>query len=104
MGLLGPVPNFEMGERREPGFGGYAARSDIPNLNMDPRQFPGGMGHHYGGGDGFNDRRDEMGPGRRFPDEFRGSQMGSNLDRPIDGPMDRPTDRPMDISAYWASN
>lgn len=101
----GPLSDYPVGEYGEPGFGGYSSSQDFLDSGMNqrpfpdgmgPRPFPDGMGHRpaedgFGPGGG----RDGYGrsgllkesPGRMYPDEYRGSQMGSNL-------MDKPLERP----------
>ncbi|XP_035862187.1 uncharacterized protein si:ch211-197h24.6 isoform X2 [Sander lucioperca] len=100
----GPLSNYPMGDYGESGFGGYdySTRQDFLDSGMDRRPFPDGMGNHPAGiGDGFGSGggRDSYGrsgllkdsPGRMYPDEYRGSQMGRSLmDRPMDKPLERP--------------
>lgn len=74
----------------------------FPDSDMGCRPFPDGMGRHPAvGGDGFGsgggiDSYGRSGlmddsPGRMYPDEYRGSQMGSGLmDRPVNKPLERP--------------
>lgn len=98
----GPLSNYPAEEYGEPGFGGYSTGQDFPDPGMDLRLFQDSMGHRPSrGGDSFGPGggRDAYGrsgllegsPGRMYPDEYRGGQMGSNLmDRTIDKPVDRP--------------
>ncbi|XP_068998974.1 uncharacterized protein [Embiotoca jacksoni] len=98
----GPLPDFSVGEYREPGFGGFPNMQDFPESGMDRRPFSDGMGRRpAGGGNGFGPGGTRGGYGRGglleenprklFPDEYPGNQMGSSLlDRPMDKPLDRP--------------
>lgn len=98
----GPYPDHPMDEFREPGFGGYSARPGFLGPDMERRPFQDGMDHRQDGtGDGFGpgDGRNGYGrsglmegsPGRHYPDEYQGSQMGGgSLTRPLDKPVDRP--------------
>ncbi|XP_070768530.1 uncharacterized protein [Enoplosus armatus] len=96
----GPHSDYPVGDYGEPGFGGYSTRQDFLDSGMDRRPFPDGMGHRQAGdGFGLGGGRDSYGrsglleenPGRMYPDEYRGSQMGSSLmDRPMDKPLERP--------------
>ncbi|XP_042279067.1 uncharacterized protein si:ch211-197h24.6 isoform X1 [Thunnus thynnus] len=97
-----PFSDYSLGDYGEPGFGGYSNRQDFPDPDMSCRPFPDGMGHHpAAGGDGFGSGGGidgygrsglmEDSPRRRYPDEYRGSQMGSGLmDRPVNKPLDTP--------------
>ena len=97
-----PFSDYPLGDYGEPGFGGYSNRQDFPDPDMSCRPFPDGMGHHpAAGGDGFGSGGGidgygrsglmEDSPRRRYPDEYRGSQMGSGLmDRPVNKPLDTP--------------
>ncbi|XP_023256517.1 uncharacterized protein LOC111650823 [Seriola lalandi dorsalis] len=99
---VGLLSDYPVGEYGEPGFGGYSARQDFPDPGMERRPFPDGMGHRparsgegfgpVGGRDGYGrSGLLEENPGRVYPDQYRGSQMGSGLmDRPMDKPLDRP--------------
>lgn len=98
----GPLSDYTVGEYGEPGSGGYSTRQDFPNSGMDRRPFLDGMGHRparSGGGFGPGGGRDGYGrsglleenPGRMYPDEYQGGQMGRSLmERPMDKPLDRP--------------
>lgn len=97
-----PFSDYSLGEYGEPDFGGYSAREGFPESDMDHGPLQDGMGRHPGVvGDGFGSgggmdgyRRSELSeqsPRRRYPDEYRSSQMGSGLmDRPVNKPLDRP--------------
>lgn len=96
----GLLSDYPVGEYGDPGFGGYSGRQDFLDTGMDRRPFPDGMGLRPAG-DGFGPvgGRDSYGrgglleenPGRMYPDNYRGSQMGSSLmDRPMDKPLERP--------------
>ncbi|XP_044064591.1 uncharacterized protein si:ch211-197h24.6 isoform X2 [Siniperca chuatsi] len=96
----GFLSDYPVGEYGEPGFGGYSTRQDFAVSGMDRRPFSDGMGHRPAGdGFGLGGGRDshersgllEKNPGRMYPDEYRGNQMGSSLmDRPMDKPLERP--------------
>lgn len=96
-----PFSDYPLGEHGEPDFGGYSTRDIFPEPNMGRRSLQDGMGRHSAvGGDSFGSGggmdsygRTELmeSPRRRYPDEYRGSQMGSGLlDRPVNKPLDRP--------------
>ncbi|KAM7383520.1 hypothetical protein PAMP_003166 [Pampus punctatissimus] len=99
----GLLSDYPLGDYGEPGFGGYPTRHGFPDPDMGHRPFPDGMDHHSTmGGDGFGSGGGidgyggsglmEDSPGRMYPDEYRGGQMGSALmDRPMNKPLDRPS-------------
>ncbi|XP_059194760.1 uncharacterized protein si:ch211-197h24.6 [Centropristis striata] len=103
----GPLSDYP-GDHGDHGFGGYdyATKQDFLDSGMDRRPFPDGMDHCPPGvRDGFRSGggRDGYGrsgllednPGRMYPDEYRGNQMGTrSMDRPMDRPMDKPLERP----------
>ncbi|XP_051262488.1 uncharacterized protein si:ch211-197h24.6 [Dicentrarchus labrax] len=102
----GPLSDYPAGDYGETGFGGYSTRQHFHDSGMDRRPFPDGMGHcpagdvfgSGGGRDGYGRSGVlEQTPGRMYPDEYRGNQMGRGLmDRPVDKPLDRQLDRPLD--------
>ncbi|CAK6960639.1 uncharacterized protein si:ch211-197h24.6 isoform X2 [Scomber scombrus] len=96
-----PFSDYPLGEYGDPDFGGYSTMESFPEPDMGRRPLQDGMGRHPAvGGDGFGSGggmdsygRSELmeSPRRRYPDEYRGSQMGSGLlDRPVNKPLDRP--------------
>lgn len=101
----GPFHNPSMADYGELDMGGFLSRPDYPGSNMNPRHFPDEMGpSHSGDGNGFSmgNRRDNSGllgdgPGRGFPDDFRGNSMGGGL---IERPVDRPEERPGLMGAH----
>ncbi|XP_033496705.2 uncharacterized protein LOC117265960 [Epinephelus lanceolatus] len=90
-----PVGDYPAGDSQwESGLGGYSTRRDSLDSGMSRGPFPdsmgpprpAGIGDSYGSGGGRSGLLDDR-PGRRYPDEYRGSQMGSSL-------MNKPLERP----------
>ncbi|XP_041649571.1 uncharacterized protein si:ch211-197h24.6 isoform X2 [Cheilinus undulatus] len=93
-------PDYPVGEYGDPSFGGYSAGKDFHDPGMNRRPFSDGLGPRPagdgygpgGGGDGYRRGGLLETPGRTYPDEYRGSQVGGGLmDRPADKPLERPS-------------
>ncbi|KAM9310310.1 uncharacterized protein KZ484_026208 [Pholidichthys leucotaenia] len=79
----GPFSDYPIDHYREPTFGGYSNRFDLPDSGMGRRPFPPDMGHPGDGRDDYGRRPLLEGPPDDVYPEYQDSQLGG---RPTDTP------------------